>query len=501
MSSTPAARAPADALRWLPSPTVIFAITLGVILLAVALAKGTQDPDYFWHVTAGRLIATTGAVPSTDPFSFTWAGQPWTPHEWLSELLIYRIVSSLGFAAAVIVFGLLGPLTFGVLAFILRRHAVRTLSIVVACTLGALVLIPFVTVRPQAVSWLLMAVVLGILWELRAPLGRWALVLVPLFALWANLHGLWVIGLGMVAVYTLFTLAGRTPMSPAWRWMLAAAVGCLLASMLTPAGPIGILYPLRYIQPGNWGLANIQEWQSPSFHEPANWALLAMIVVVALNGSRAAPNWLGALGYLGLIAALLAERNAPIFAVWATPVIALGINDRLGVRQPHKPRGPEGLRLARGRRVLELILGIVVTGSGLFIILPASPLSIAAGGPAAYPETAVNVLLQLKSNARVLAQYGWGGYVISRVYDSGGRVFVDGRNEMYSEQILSDYSHIYAADPGWPQLIQHYGVEALLLPPAAPITKGPAQSAGWCEAYRDAQSVLLLADCTLLNQP
>jgi hypothetical protein len=71
---------------------------------------------------------------------------------------------------------------------------------------------------------------------------------------------------------------------------------------------------------------------------------------------------------------------------------------------------------------------------------------------------------------------------------------------MYSEQILADYSHIYAADPGWPQLIQQYGVEALLLPPAAPVTKGAAQSAGWCEAYRDAQSVLLFADCALLNQ-
>jgi hypothetical protein len=149
----------------------------------------------------------------------------------------------------------------------------------------------------------------------------------------------------------------------------------------------------------------------------------------------------------------LAERNAPIFAVWATPVLALGINDRLRVREPEGPRGLEGLRQARGRRVLELILGIVMTGSGLFIILPGSLLSIAAGGPAAYPEMAVNVLLQLKPNARVLAQYGWGGYVISRVYDSGGRVFVDGRNEMYSEQILSDYSHIYAADPRWPQLI------------------------------------------------
>ena len=44
--------------------------------------------------------------------------------------------------------------------------------------------------------------------------------------------------------------------------------------MVTPAGPIGILYPFRYVELSDWGLANIQEWQSPSFHEPAHWAFL-----------------------------------------------------------------------------------------------------------------------------------------------------------------------------------------------------------------------------------
>jgi MFS family permease len=500
MSSTPAARAPADALRWLPSPTVIFAITLGVILLSITLARGTQDPDYFWHLTAGRLIATTGSVPSTDPFSFTWAGQPWTPHEWLSELLIYRIVAAVGTGGALALFGVLGPLTFAVLAIVLRRHGVGTLPIVAASALGALVLVPFVTVRPQAISWLLMAVLLATLWELRPEQRWWAMALVPLFVLWANLHGLWVLGLGMVAVYTLFTLAGRTAMAPAWRWMLAVAVGCVLASMLTPAGPIGILYPLRYIQPGNWGLANIQEWQSPSFHDPANWGLLALIVAFALNGTRGAPGWLAALGYLGLVGALLAARNEPIFAVWATPVLALGLNDRLSARAQSRPARVHSTRHARGRRILELGLGAIVALSAALIILPASPFAVAKGDQATYPDRAVSVLLRLKPDARVLAEYGWGGYVISRVYDAGGRVFVDGRNEMYSEQILNDYSRIRAADAGWSELATRYGVEAMLFPPEVPITKGPAQSTGWCEAYRDAQSVLLVDDCTLLGQ-
>ena len=74
-------------LRRLPSPTVVLVAAAGLVLLAVVIGRGINDPDYFWHVTVGRLITTSG-VPSVDPFSFTWFGQPWTPHEWLGEVLM-----------------------------------------------------------------------------------------------------------------------------------------------------------------------------------------------------------------------------------------------------------------------------------------------------------------------------------------------------------------------------------------------------------------------------
>ena len=154
--------------------------------------------------------------------------------------------------------------------------------------------------------------------------------LLPLFALWANLHGLYVVGLGVVGVYALFTFAGRTPMAPAWRWVLGAGIGAFLASALTPAGPLGLLYPLRYLGIGGgagaWGLKNIQEWQSPNFHDPANLGLLALIIAVALVGRRVAPGWLTFLAYLGVAMALVALRNTPIAAVFAVPVLALGID-------------------------------------------------------------------------------------------------------------------------------------------------------------------------------
>ena len=146
MSDVPA---PRTEPRWLPPTHVIAALTLGGVLFAATLGKGVRDPDYFWHLAVGRYIAQTGGVPSTDPFSFTWMGQPWTPHEWLTELIIYGLVSAVGEIGALAVFALVPGATLLVLATMFARLGVRTLAQVPVLILAALVIAPYSTLRPQ----------------------------------------------------------------------------------------------------------------------------------------------------------------------------------------------------------------------------------------------------------------------------------------------------------------------------------------------------------------
>ncbi len=492
MSDRPAAAK----VRWLPSPVVILAVALGGVMFALTVAKGVQDPDYFWHLTTGKLIAQTGQVPSTDPFSFTWFGKPWTPHEWLSELLIFRLVDGLGRIGALLVFGLFPPAIFSVLAAAFTRQGARVLAIGLPFALGAFALIPYVTLRPQAISWLLMAGLVWFLLEATAEHRRRFLLLVPLFALWANLHGLYVVGLGVAGIYLLFTLAGRTAMSPARGWALGGVAGAIGASMITPAGPIGLVYPLRYIDAGDWGLANIQEWQSPNFHEPAHLAFLLLIVAVGLNGGRRTPGWLVALSWIGIGLGLAALRNVPVAVVLCMPTLVLGLEDRLRQREAGHPRRPMAPSRALGRRVLELIAALAIAIGSIAVLVPRDMnAAIDANLLRRFPIAGVDRLLQLQPDANVFAEYGWGGYVIARMHDAGGHVFVDGRNDMYSQQVLEDYTAIRAADPGWEALATRYRVEAILLPPETTLTRGPAAAAGWCEVYRDKTQVLYLPTC------
>ena len=46
------------------------------------------DPDLWWHIKTGENILSTHHWPTTDPYSFTVAGQPWIACEWFGDVVL-----------------------------------------------------------------------------------------------------------------------------------------------------------------------------------------------------------------------------------------------------------------------------------------------------------------------------------------------------------------------------------------------------------------------------
>ena len=479
--------------RWLPHPLLLHVLVAGIILFAAVLLKGPWDSDYYWHIQTGQLIAE-GQFPRTDPFSFTWAGMPWTLHEWLSELLLYRLVDGLGYFGAVLAFALIPGIVVAILAFALHRMPLRTPAVIVATSLAAFLVIPYATIRPQALSWIFVALLVAGLLHLRPDRARWTLVLVPMFVLWANLHGLWVVGLVILGLYAVMTLAGLTPMRTAWPWALAMLPLAAVGTVFTPEGPSILLYPLRYIDAGDWGAANITEWQSPDFHDPAHIPLLVFMGALAIFGRWRVPWWLSLLAFAGVAMTLLALRNGPVTAIIGAPALAVGIDAALRDWRPApKPIGP---RTATRRRMLETVMAVVVAVAGAIIFIPRDPmLAIQTSIERELPVQGTEVIVDQVPDGRIVAEYGWGAYVSAAIFEDGGRVMVDGRNDMYDDAILVRYGMIRDADEGWEAIADGLDADALLFPPYRAITKGPAEFAGWCEAFRDENEVLYLRTC------
>jgi hypothetical protein len=471
-------------------------IGTGAILVALNLAKGLVDSDGWWHLAAGRLIAEHG-IPSADPFTFTWAGRPWTAHEWLSELLMYDMSRVAGIAGLAAVWSFIPLLTFGILIVTVRRLGAQLRAIAISALLCGLVFTTYVTLRPQPISWLLIAGLICILLTVRPPFAPWLVCLGPVFVVWANLHGLYVVGLGLLAVFIGFTLSGHTQMSSQRGWVALSGVAALAGTVATPAGIVGLLYPLRYLEAGDWGLGYIPEWNTPNFHEPAHLLLLVLISAVGLISFRRSPGWLSFIGFGSLVGCLFAMRVVPIAAVVCMPILAFGLDDLLPSRQsPLGPASRASGRPGNGRRLMDVGLALVIAVASYVVLVPKDlAASVSAEEVRRFPAAQIAILRQRLPAANVFAEYSWGGYVEYRLHDQGGRSFIDGRNDMFDQRILDDYSSIRAADPEWDQKLRGYGANAILLPPDAPLTHGPAQDAGWCEASRSELAVLLLRTC------
>src|SRR5215469_8921786 len=61
-----------------------------------------NDPDTYLHIAAGRWMLAHGAPPSPDPFSFTMAGAPWHPSEWLGEIALAAVYDIGGWSAVIV---------------------------------------------------------------------------------------------------------------------------------------------------------------------------------------------------------------------------------------------------------------------------------------------------------------------------------------------------------------------------------------------------------------
>lgn len=463
------------------------------MLASVALVRGLFDPDYFWHLATGRLILETGQVPRTDPFSFTWYGQAWIPDQWLAQVIIAAGVDGLGPGPMIVAFGVVAAIGPGLVAAAALRAGRQPLLVAGVTALVAVALLPQVTIRPQVISFAMAGALLYLLIEARPEARHRLWVIPPLMLAWANMHGFFIVGLGIGFVYLVATLAGHTPMRPHRGLVLGIAAASLAATMLTPSGPGGLLYALSFADPGDLGARRISEWQSPDFHNAQFIGFLGLLGAMFLSGARATRGWLAVVGLAGALLGLWAARAVGVGSLMVMSMVLVKAEPGSESSPRAIPGGAPDASGERRRQAMELAIASVMA-----LVLVAAA---ALGGPVTVdprraPVAATEVLRVAIPDARVLAAYEWGGYVISELYPTGGRVFVDGRMHKYQPQLLADYLVMVDAQPGWQGLLDRYDPDALLLYPSMLLARGPAADAGWCEAYRDGVAVLFLRDCS-----
>ncbi len=446
---------------------------LALTLFAPAVLN---DGDSFWHLTAGDWMIAHGAVPHTDPFSYTFAGAPWVAHEWLSEVLMAVSFRVAGWSGVVVLTALAAALAF----FQLARHLGRWLPagpslllLLLACSCITPVLLarPHIVALPVLEAW-----VAGLLIarsQERVPSWR----LLPAMCLWANLHGGFILGLFLVVPLALEAAlaepaAWRTVLAGWGRFLLAATA----AAMLTPHGWAGLLFPFQIM--GMAELANLSEWQPTYFDtlQPLELVLIAGLYVTLTRGTRLPPVRL--LMVLGLLHMSLHHARHQMLVGLIVPLL---IAEALGVVLSPNPAASGAGRCQAGG--LAAMAGLIA----LRLLLPV----VRVDGPVA-PITALAHVPPALAAQPVFNDYNFGGYLIF----THVRPFIDGRADMYGDAFMRQYrSAILSDKAALETTFRNYGIRWSILGPKMPMVGLLDALPHWCRLYADDVAVVHAAGC------
>ncbi len=510
---TPSASPSSGWRRWRSAPFLLLA-------LLAALYCGTgmvQAVDTWISLAAGRHIAAHG-VDDADPFSFNsrppaaaalspdasrWARAVawchptgWINQNWLTHLILFELADHAGLDSLV---ALRFAIYLAVAVLLLAACRVQGASLAAAsvAVAGALLALrPFAEFRAQDLTNLLASlqlVLLGIAVR-RSPRALWAMV--PLLALWSNLHGGFIFGLLALAVYGAVALA---PKRPPFRWRVLSpdsrrtqagvALAALAATVVaSPFRLANLTHPLAItVGPDAALWRRVNEWL-PAI-APGNrlgevlpfFALLgltAIVLTAALRSPRRAAQRAAArpgsdlvgfdLGGVALAAAaaamaLRSMRFVPLAAITLAPVAAAGIEVVTG-----RLASSRGGGTFRGvHRLAPLVAAIAaVTLTAVW----GSRFSAAYLGPWPFATAQVSLFERMTWGHRAggLAEFLRGNRVMGRaftVWEEGGlllwhqplaatsaraavEVFIDGRaQEAYPAAVVPDYIELGLGGP------------------------------------------------------
>src|SRR3954471_2354449 len=303
----------------------ILALFIAVLLIPAVLGSSTtifNDGDVSWHIATGQWILDHRAIPTADPFSFTWAGKPWVAIEWLAESLYasaYRLGGYSGVAALVTA----ALMALHAVVFLNAARFLRPWSAIGAIVAMDVVLIPMMLARPHLLTWPLLALWTWLMIRARerdsAPPLLAALIMTP----WANIHGGFVFGLLIAALFGFEALvAAPDRMRVVRQWGLFG-LACALAVCINGNGLEGVVHPIRFT--GLEMLPFIDEWKPSSLSAtPVFFVVLALTLALIAWRRPRLPwvRWLLLGGMLGL--ALLQVRHQAMLAIIAAVVLPQG---------------------------------------------------------------------------------------------------------------------------------------------------------------------------------
>ena len=447
---------PKPAPAWL-RPLIL---ALAAVLLIGLFSGPFRDADSWTHLKTGQYIVENHRLTVPDPFAFTTAGhQNSYPgeaetanfnerHEWLAQSLMYLVWAAAGFPGIILARALFVAAFCAFVGLTAHARGAGFYGSIIAALAAASVIQVNAVDRPQVVTYALLGLTLYLL-ESR----RWLWALPPIFLLWANMHGGFVMGWVLVGAYCAESLYLRwrgKPVADERRLWLVAAISIPI-TILNPNGLriIQVLFQYRH----SGVQTSLLEWQRTNYWEPSPYAALLYGGALALlwaRGKARIADWI--LYPLFAAASLLAVRNIFLVALLAPILIVIYFP---GIEKIKKRALPAAAEFA-----VALLLAIAVVARTM------SPSAFQfRTDESQCPKGAADFLIAHHITAPMFNTYLFGSYLIWRLWPQE-RVFTDGWGQ--SESVFQDSLRIAlnadsTGGKSGEQLLADYGIEVIVM--------------------------------------
>lgn len=450
----------------------------GLISFFLSLtAFNLVDVDIWHQMALIRESLRVGHLLTRDVFAYTPSVYPSIHHEWGAGLLAYALTRWFG-GDAVLLLKFSVVIVIGLVSLrSAKSMGADTLTWVALCPI-AIFLSQFgflAVIRAQAYSFLFAACCFWAFEQDRRGKRGWMMAWLCVFPVWVNVHGGFVVGIGLLALYVIeCALAGRP--FRMLSWLLAATI---LEVFINPFGPQLFGYIAHAV---TMSRPHIQEWRPvwvSGFWGTAVFFIAMAIAAygVARIGIRRSP------GLLMLIAAaveaILHFKLVPLFAIaWISHVPAYLEQSATGTWISSFTRRRFALVLGFWLLVTTLSLTNAVHWQFWRLRVPQ------INAPYAYPVGAVDYLRGQRFTGNLMVPFLQGAYVSWKLFPAV-KVSVDSRYEVaYPEALVDSIFRFYAAEPGWRQILDAYRTDLVLVPRMTPLEHVIAET-GWHKVYVD----------------
>ncbi|MFL5681213.1 MAG: hypothetical protein ACJ77B_11500 [Chloroflexota bacterium] len=447
-----------------------------------ALLANLSSVDLTYHLRAGSMTLDAGVIPSHDSFTFTAAGDPWVNQQWGAQVLLAAVYRAAGWTGLVVLRAVLVGLLFGFILAACRAQGVSRRA-AAGLTLAAFVVSAVALgLRPQLIGMVLFAATLLVVVRRREHRRQLWLV-VPIVALWANIHGSFFLGPVILGLAWLQDLDERQPAAGTILVALAASI----AACVTPFGAAVWGYAAG-LTTNALVTSRITEWQPTSLRSIPGMLFYGSVLIVAVllarRGHRASwPTLLWLALFFGIGA--YAIRGV---AWWpfAAAVVVAGLLAEDGRAVAERTERPRRMNLAlAGAFVLVAV-----------VLLPLwRPLDAGLGAPAGVvgnaPSGITAAVRQLaRPDDRLFNPQPWGSWFEFAMPSLP--VAIDSRIEVFPVEVWDDYEAVTSGVAGWQATLDRWGATIVVAGAEDPAFVARLTAAGWVSRYSDADGTVLV---------